>query len=504
MKIKTIAALLAAAGMASPVFATNGMNMEGYGPVAMGMGGAAYAYDNGTAGLINNPATLAMMASGTSRLDIAIGGLHPDVTTKMAGMPNADSDGTAYYMPAVGYVRKDGKLAWGIGMMAQGGMGTEYGTNSFLSGYRSIMSGMSKGAAGSAGNSGQENRTELGIGRVMVPLTYDVSDNFRVGGTVDFLWGGLDLRMVMDGNTFAQFAGFAAPSALGTASGSMVNKLSLFLNPKVFGPMGLCAGPGGNGCINDVRWAQFDFSEGSNGMKQQATTTGWAANIGFTWKATPTLSVGGVYHAKTSLQDMEGDANVKMNVDVQGAGNMTTTIAGKIKVVNFQWPETFGLGIAYQASDKLLLVADYKRIGWAGVMKNFSMSFTANSTQTDPMAGQMVGAGAGQLNAILNQNWDNQNIVMLGGSYRMSDPLTLRAGLSIGNNPIPGGLMNPLFPAIETNHYTFGAGYAFSKESTVDFAFSRATKVSSTNNNMGGVTTDHSQGNWQLMYSRRF
>lgn len=504
MKLKKLAALLAVAGVSSPVFATNGMNMEGYGPVATGMGGASYAYDNGTAGLINNPATLALMASGTSRFDIAVGGLHPDVTTKMTGMPNADSGGTAYYMPAVGYVRKDGKLGWGVGMMAQGGMGTEYGTNSFLSGYRSIMSGMSNGLAGTAGNSGEENRTELGIGRIMVPLTYDVSDNFRVGGTVDFLWGGLDLRMVMDGNTFAQFAGFGAPSALGSASGSMVGKLGLFLNPGVFGPMGACAGPGGNGCINDVRWAQFDFSEGSNGMKQKATTTGWAGNLGFTWKATPKLAVGGVYHAKTNLQDMEGDANIKMNVDVQGAGNMTTTIAGKIKVVNFQWPETYGLGIAYQASDRLLLAADYKRIGWAGVMKNFQMSFTANATQTDPMAGQMVGAGAGQLTAVLNQDWEDQNVVMLGGSYKMSEALTLRAGLSISDNPIPAGLMNPLFPAIVENHYTLGAGYAFSKASSLDFALSHAPKVSVTNNNMGGVTTDHSQTNWQLMYSRRF
>ena len=32
--------------------------MEGYGPQALSMGGAAAAYDNGTAGMMNNPATL--------------------------------------------------------------------------------------------------------------------------------------------------------------------------------------------------------------------------------------------------------------------------------------------------------------------------------------------------------------------------------------------------------------------------------------------------------------
>ena len=503
MKRTKLAAALLLAFTPMGAMATNGMNMEGYGPIAVGMGGASYAYDNGNAGLINNPATLSLRASGTSRLDVAVGGLHPDVTSKMAGMPNANSEGTAYYMPAIGYVRKEGKLGWGIGMMAQGGMGTEYGATSLMSGYRSIMHGMSNGAAGTAGASGQENRSELGIGRIMVPLTYDVSESFRVGGTVDYLWGGLDLRMVMDGNTFAQFAGFGAPSALGSASGSMVSKLPLFLNPAVFGPMGACANPGGTGCINDVRWAQFDFSQGSNKMKQQATTSGWAGNIGFVWKASPTLSVGGVYHAKTNLKDMEGDANVKMNVDVQGMGNLTAKIDGKIKVIDFQWPETYGVGIAFQASDKLMLVADYKMIGWAKAMKNFRMTFTANATQSDPMAAMMVGAGASQINATLNQNWSNQNVVMVGGAYKMSNVLTLRAGLNIAGNPIPNGLMNPLFPATIKDHYAFGAGYAIDKVSSVDFSLTHAPKVSVTNANLG-VTTDHSQTNWQLMYSRRF
>jgi len=200
MKLKKIAALLAVAGMSAPAFATNGMNMEGYGPIATGMGGASMAFDHGTAGMINNPATLGFMASGTSRLDIAVGGLHPDVTSKMAGLPNADSDGTAYYMPAIGYIRKDGQLTWGAGMMAQGGMGTEYGKNSFLSGNPGIpsMTGTM------VGPTGKENRSELGIGRVLFPLAYDVTNDLKIAGSVDFLWGGLDLQMVMSGQMFGR------------------------------------------------------------------------------------------------------------------------------------------------------------------------------------------------------------------------------------------------------------------------------------------------------------
>jgi long-chain fatty acid transport protein len=487
MKLKKIAALIAISGLSAPVFATNGMNMEGYGPVATGMGGASYAYDNGTAGLINNPATLALMPSGTSRLDIAVGGLHPNVVTKMNGMPNADSDGDAYYMPAVGYVRKDGKFAYGIGMMAQGGMGTEYGKNSLLSGYASAGYLLSGGMGGSQGASGLENRSELGIGRVMFPLTYDVSDTFKLGGTLDYLWGGLDLQMVMSGAMFARMTNFnGAPSTrLGYASGTMVQAIGGFQ------AMGL----------TDINYAQFDFSQGTNKMKQRLTTTGWAGNLGFVWQATPKLSIGGVYHAKTDLDDMEGSGKINMQV-VMGGATMPMSVSGKLKVVDFQWPETFGLGMAYQVNDRLMIAADYKRIGWSDSMKNFKMSFTASGN-----TGMMAGLNGTSMTAVLRQNWDDQDVFMIGGAYRLNEALTLRAGLNLANNPIPSSYMNPLFPATIKNHVTLGFGYQFSKVSSVDFSFAHAPSVSSRNNNdgMGTVTTDHAQeNNWQLMYSHRF
>jgi long-chain fatty acid transport protein len=481
MELKKLAALLAVAGIASPAFATNGMNMEGYGPVATGMGGASFAYDNGTAGLINNPATLGLMQSGTSRLDVAVGGLHPDVTTKANGMPDAKSNGTAYYMPALGYVRKDGKLTYGAGMMAQGGMGAEYGSSSFLSGFQSAGFLLSGGMAGSQGMSGMPNRSELGIGRVMVPLTYDVSDSLRVGGTLDYLWGGLDLQMVMPGAMFAQFTGFggAAASPSGTAGGSMV------------------AAMGGFG-LQDVNWAQFDFSEGGNKMKQRLTTTGWAGNIGFTWQATPQLSVGGVYHGKTSLKDMEGNGAINMSV-VMGGATMPMSVNGRLKVVNFQWPETYGVGIAFKASDRLMIAADYKRINWAKVMKDFRMQFTAGGN-----SGMLAGLNGTVMDATLYQNWKNQDVFMIGGSYKLNDAMTLRAGVNLANNPIPDAYMNPLFPATIKNTYAFGFGYALSKMSSVDISLTHAPKVSVTNSSMG-VTTSHAQSNnWQAMYSQRF
>ena len=79
-------------------FATNGLVMEGYGPLSTGMGGAASALDIGTSGMANNPATLTMMEDGEQQVDVAIGNLRPDVSTS-AGSASASSGGDSYLMP---------------------------------------------------------------------------------------------------------------------------------------------------------------------------------------------------------------------------------------------------------------------------------------------------------------------------------------------------------------------------------------------------------------------
>ena len=49
MKLTRVFACMALAGLPGSPYPTNGMNVEGYGPIASGMGGASMAYDNGNA-----------------------------------------------------------------------------------------------------------------------------------------------------------------------------------------------------------------------------------------------------------------------------------------------------------------------------------------------------------------------------------------------------------------------------------------------------------------------
>ncbi|MBV5344072.1 MAG: outer membrane protein transport protein, partial [Rhodoferax sp.] len=415
-----------------------------------------------------------------SRADVAFGILGPDVNAKVNGAPDVKSSGDAYYMPGLGYIKKQGALAYGFGVYAQGGMGTDYSGDSFM------------------GNPGRQavspqltNRSEVGVGRLILPLSYDVNPNLTVAGSLDFVWAGMDLKMAMSGNQFGDMvAGLGGSQKFGSASGSLVSGLSQAI-------MG--------GAVTGVNWAYFDFSNNSQ-FTGAATATGFAGKLGLVYKVNPQLTLGATYHSKTSLGDMDADSaklSMSANVSAQNpwgmpAGTYTMPITGKISVRNFQWPETYGFGGAFKVNDQLMLAADYKRIGWAKVMRDFKMTFTADNS-----AGNMALGFAGtSLDATLYQNWKDQDVFMLGASYKANNELTLRAGVNLANNPIPDTYVNALFPAIVKSHYMLGAGYAFNKASSADFAYSYAPRVSVAAGST--VESQHAQQNWQFMYSYRF
>jgi long-chain fatty acid transport protein len=117
----------------------------------------------------------------------------------------------------------------------------------------------------------------------------------------------------------------------------------------------------------------------------------------------------------------------------------------------------------------------------------------------------------GKVVAPFQQDWDDQLVLALGLSYKFDQALTGRIGYNHGENPIPNEFVNYLWPAIMEDHYTAGFGYAFSRQSELNFALSVAPEVSVTGSGApmaqggnNGMVIEHSQVNWQLMYSVKF
>ena len=124
-------------------------------------------------------------------------------------------------------------------------------------------------------------------------------------------------------------------------------------------------------------------------------------------------------------------------------------------------------------------------------MESFNMTFTADSDQ---------GGFADQvMDAELYQKWDDQFVYSVGASYMVTNSIVVRAGLNRGDNPIPDQFLNALFPAIEHNHATVGAGFMINDSSTINLSMTYAPEFKPTAGS--GVSTGMSQINGQLMYS---
>ena len=400
-----------------PAAATNGMNLEAYGAKAGAMGGASFAHENGNSAMMNNPATLGLRKDG-SNIGVGLTLLMPDVNTSMnhplAGPMSAKSGGDRYWMPSISYVRKSGAFTYGVGMLAQGGMGTEYGSNSFLS-----------------NGTGMPMRSEVGFGRLMAPLAYNVNSDLTVAGQIDYVWAGMDVQMLT---------------------------------------------PDGSG--NHVSFSN------SNDFTGKASGNGWAFKLGAHYKASDTLSFGATYHSKTDISDLEGDGTFTMG---------GTAIPTRFKVVDFQWPETYGVGVAWQATPQFMLAADIKHLGWKKSMKDFRLA---------------MNMGSGWMEMAMPQNWKDQTVIMIGGQYMLKPGLALRAGYNYAKNPVPDETLNPLFPATVQSHYTLGVGWNIGGGHTVAGSVAFVPKVTRTNPNMFGVgmagTVSHSQTTLRMNYNYSF
>jgi long-chain fatty acid transport protein len=354
-------------------------------------------------------------------------------------------------MPAIGWAKTDERMTWGVGVFAQGGMGTEYGANSMLA----------------MGSDQQAMRSELGVGRVIFPLAYRVNNRLTVGGSLDYVWASLDMAMA----TSTQRLGMMVTG--GTMAAQVPQMMQM------------------NGGATAGRIA---FSD-TNDFTGAASATGWGTKLGMTYEVNDKVRIGASYHAKTQLSDMETGATAagfSMNNGVSDTG--------KITVRDFQWPATTAFGVQWQATPKLSLAADIKHLAWSDVMKSFNMTYTSN---------QM--APGATLDFALPQNWKDQTVTMLGVAYQVSDATTLRAGVNLASNPIPSDLTHPLFPAIVKNHYTFGVGHLINDRSSINFSMTVAPEVAVLNNSgpsmpspEPAMTIKHSQTNFQLMYSYRY
>ena len=451
MSIVAAACLATASQMAQ---ATDVFRLEGYGPISRSMGGTATAFNVGAAGMMTNPATLSLMAPG-SEFDLGLDLITTDLNVKNQTTGESVSSGThssnrgPYMAPEVAYTNRNGALSLGVGAFAQGGLGTEYGSSSFLS-----------RAAGGL-NTGLENSSRLLVLNIPFAASYQVNDKLAVGGSIDAMWQGLNLDLLLGAGQVGSLIGS------GRVSGSLLPVL---------------------GGLPDMRGAHFSLTK-NQPLASGVESWGLGGRIGMTYKVSDDTLFGLDYVMESRMDDMKGRATLTAIDGIAGQ----IPLQGDIKLRNFQMPAKLDVGLSHRLNSQWMVAVDVSQVFWEHVMKNINVGFVTDSGQT--------------IDIQLPQNYKNQTILAFGAAYQTGN-WTLRGGARLATQALRSETLLAVIPATPRKHISAGFSYAFSKENVLDFAYSHAFEESMGNaslpNAADPILTTHSQNNVTIGFTHKF
>ena len=426
MKRSHLASLLAIlAGLAllaaQPAAASNGMNMIGFGPYSIAMGGADLAVVGSPSAMNINPAGIARCAE--SEIDLGLSLVQPSLNHSDQLGNNQDDELDRVPMPFVGYVRPIGDLTFGVGLFVQGGMGAEYSnlTTPFAA-QRPAKAGASGFAPAPALPATDSMRTRLGHARLTPTIAWRVRPNLALGASLNLSYATIDMELFPETSVRADLDGSGIPGD-----------------------------------------SQGDFFFGME--MESLSAVGYNLRLGFLYEHGP-MTVGGTYSTKTEL-DFENGTNT-LNLTAMGLGK----VVYDAEMTNFAWPRQMGLGIAYQIRPRLLIAADLDWLEWSDAIATPTIRVSNPDHPMAPPSREIP----------LQMGWKDQWVWAAGMEFEPADEWAVRLGYNYGATPVPDNLLRPVFPAIAEQHLTGGA--AFSKGPwTYEIGMEYALESVKTNNN---------------------
>lgn len=455
-KINTLSVIAVAylAATSQMAHATDVFRLEGIGPISRAMGGTATAFNVGAAGMMANPATLSLMDPG-SEFYLGLDLITTDINVKNQSTGESVSSDThstnrgPYLAPELAFAKRNGALTLGVGAFAQGGLGTEYGSSSFLS------------RATGGLNTGLENSSRLLVLNIPFAASYQVNDKLAVGGSIDAMWQGLNLNLLLGAGQVGALIG------AGRVNGSLLPVL---------------------GGLPDLRGAHFSLTK-NKPLASGVESWGFGGRLGMTYKVSNDTMLGLDYALESHMNDLEGRATLTAIDGIAGQ----IPLQGNIELRNFQMPAKLDVGLSHRINDQWMMAVDVSQVFWKHAMKDINVGFVTDSGQT--------------LGIQLPQNYKDQTILALGAAYQTGN-WTLRGGVRLATQALRSETLFAVIPATPRKHVSAGFSYAFSKENRIDFAYSHALEESMDNaslpNTANPIQTTHSQNNLTLGYTHRF
>jgi long-chain fatty acid transport protein len=179
---------------------------------------------------------------------------------------------------------------------------------------------------------------------------------------------------------------------------------------------------------------------------------GAGVKLGWTGKVSDTLTLGAAYQSRTYMARF----NKYSELFAENG--------------DFDIPANYTIGAAWKATPKTTLAFDIQHIEYGSVK---SIANSNNGQLGNTYLGDDDGKGFG---------WDDMTIFKLGVEHKYSEYLTLRAGISHGEQPIghDDTDFNLIAPAVIENHLTLGATWMMKNGSELTAFYMHAFENSQT------------------------
>lgn len=212
-------------------------------------------------------------------------------------------------------------------------------------------------------------------------------------------------------------------------------------------------------------------------LKLDGDGDAWGYNFGLLLKPSPNVRIGANYRSPFTL-DIK-DADVTLSSIHPGVAPALAGLSSTKANATISMPATFALGAAYTMG-KLTVEADADWTFWHSYR-----SLPIDIKDNRPVLPDSNAP----------KNWNDVCAVRLGAEYRVTDPLSLRAGFAYDPSPVPAETMGPELPDAHRYNYMVGAGYKVAKW-TIDGAFMYVDKLDRTVNNQNNATLTGFNGTW--------
>jgi long-chain fatty acid transport protein len=188
---------------------------------------------------------------------------------------------------------------------------------------------------------------------------------------------------------------------------------------------------------------------------------GWNAQAGLIYRATTNLQFGVSYRSPTSVHST-GDANG--DPSTQFGYPQGTLPFHYDAAVETHFPQEISGGMSWQFHPQWRLALQVDWINWSDAFDSLPVNLKNGN---NPNVNAVLGSGFSDLMPL---NWKDEFVYRAGVEYNVTKNLSLRAGYSYGDSPVPDSTLTPMTAVIMEHTLTAGLGYRWGRYE-VDVAY---------------------------------